>query len=100
MLVAWVGVLLAAWDTAAKGGEPQRVLWWLARSADRRPDVEMVKGEIMKKKVAWCSATAFAVALVVGVLAGMADANPWGRPSGWHYNLELIAVPKEKTVSG
>jgi hypothetical protein len=52
------------------------------------------------KKAAWCSVTAFAVALVVGVLAGIADANPWDRPSGWHYNLELIAVPKDKTVSG
>jgi len=26
--------------------------------------------------------------------------NPWDRPSGWHYNLQLIAVPKGKTFDG
>ena len=46
--------------------------------------------------------TAFAVAVgVVGLWSGTSHAdNPWDRPNGWHYNLELIAVPNEKTVDG
>ncbi len=52
------------------------------------------------KKVVWGMILASAASLVAGVFPGAASANPWGRPSGWHYNLELIAVPKPKTVDG
>lgn len=49
-----------------------------------------------------CRLTALAVALgLLGLWPGTSQAeNPWGRPDGWHFNLQLIAVPKGKSVDG
>ncbi len=54
------------------------------------------------RMLASCRGTALAVAVgVVALWSGTSHAdNPWGRPNGWHYNLELIAVPNPKTVDG
>jgi len=63
-----------------------------------RPDHWTKEKTRMTRRVALYGASVFVVALVVGVFASMAGAaNPSGRPSGWHYNLELIAVPNPKT---
>jgi len=58
------------------------------------------RGESVMRILASYRVMAFAVAVgVVGLWSGISHAdNPWGRPNGWHYNLELIAVPHEKTV--
>jgi len=50
--------------------------------------------------LASCRVMAFAAAVgVVGLWSGISHAeNPWERPTGWHYNLQLIAVPHEKSV--
>jgi hypothetical protein len=49
-----------------------------------------------------CRVTALAVAFgLLGLWPGTSQAeNPWGRPNGWHFNLQLIAVPKGKSVDG
>jgi len=50
--------------------------------------------------LASCRVMALAVAVgVVGLWSGISHAeNPWERPTGWHYNLQLIAVPHEKSI--
>ena len=50
--------------------------------------------------LASCRVMAFAVAVgMVGLWSGISHAeNPWERPSGWHYNLQLIAVPAKTNI--
>ncbi len=51
------------------------------------------------KKLALCSLTVFAAALLVGVFVGPVAAGPFVKPPpGWHYNLNILGMSHTKSI--